>query len=93
MLGNVREFCADWYDPKYYKNEIFENPKGPDSGEKFVVRGGSYKSDAAELRIAARDFTKREDWQLTDPQMPKSIWWYSDCNDVGLRVVCEYNLK
>jgi hypothetical protein len=21
--------------------------------------------------------------------MPKSIWWYSDCIDVGFRVVCE----
>jgi hypothetical protein len=27
---------------------------------------------------------------LTDPQSPKSIWWYSDCNDVGFRVVREY---
>jgi hypothetical protein len=27
---------------------------------------------------------------VTDPQSPKSIWWYSDCNDVGFRVVREY---
>jgi hypothetical protein len=27
---------------------------------------------------------------MTDPQSPKSIWWYSDCNDVGFRVVREY---
>ena len=26
---------------------------------------------------------------MTDPQSPKSIWWYSDCNDVGFRVVRE----
>jgi hypothetical protein len=27
----------------------------------------------------------------TDPQMPKSIWWLSDCNYVGFRVVCEFD--
>ena len=26
---------------------------------------------------------------MTDPQMPKSVWWYSDSNDVGFRIVCE----
>lgn len=30
---------------------------------------------------------------MTDPQMPKSIWWYSDCNHVGFRVVCEGKAK
>jgi hypothetical protein len=25
--------------------------------------------------------------------MPKSIWWYSDCFNVGFRVVCEFNEK
>jgi hypothetical protein len=26
---------------------------------------------------------------MTDPQIPKSLWWYSDCNDIGFRVVLE----
>ena len=38
---------------------------------------------------APPDHTREEDWLLTDPQSPKSIWWYSDCTDVGFRVVRE----
>lgn len=93
-LGNVKEFCLDYYNPKtfstYPENEIIDNPRGPSSGEEFVVRGGSFKSDASLTRITARDHTDHKAWLVTDPQMPKSRWWYSDCNDVGFRVVCEY---
>jgi hypothetical protein len=41
------------------------------------------------LRSAARASTETRAWLKTDPQMPKSIWWYSDANHVGFRVVCE----
>jgi formylglycine-generating enzyme required for sulfatase activity len=94
MLGNVREFCLDWYDPEAYAHmpdsEVLD-PRGPASGQEHVVRGGSYRSDAAELRCAARDHTRSDEWLLTDPQSPKSIWWYSDCTDVGFRVVREFD--
>ena len=94
MLGNVREFCLDWYDPETYSKypaaEEVVNPRGPESGEEHVIRGGSYKTDAADLRCAARDFTRTAAWLMTDPQSPKSIWWFSDSNDVGFRVVREY---
>jgi formylglycine-generating enzyme required for sulfatase activity len=91
MLGNVREFCLDWYDADAYSNvaDGATDPRGPDSGKEHVVRGGSYHSDAADLRSAARDHTREEDWLMTDPQSPKSIWWYSDVTDVGFRVVRE----
>ena len=67
------------------------DPHGPESGTEHVVRGGSYRSDAADLRCAARDHTRNDDWLVTDPQEPKSIWWYSDVTDVGFRVVREYD--
>lgn len=91
MLGNVAEFCSDWYAPDAYKNipDGAVDPKGPASGEERVVRGGSFKSEPEDVRCASRDFTRSVDWMKTDPQMPKSIWWYSDCNMVGFRVVCE----
>jgi formylglycine-generating enzyme required for sulfatase activity len=90
MAGNVYEFCLDFYSPDPYKPDtILINPRGPLKGQEHVIRGGSFKSDAADVRNAARDFTKTRDWLVTDPQMPKSIWWYSDCIDVGFRVVCE----
>ncbi len=93
MLGNVREFCGDWYQSdsySLYNDEITENPSGPESGIHYVVRGGSFKTDGEDLRSAARDYTRQDRWLLTDPQIPKSLWWYSDCNDVGFRVVCQY---
>ena len=33
--------------------------------------------------------TEHDAWLKTDPQDPKSIWWYSDIRSVGFRVVCE----
>ncbi|UCE08645.1 MAG: hypothetical protein JSW07_11740, partial [bacterium] len=70
--------------------EIIIDPTGPETGTEHVIRGGSYKSDAINIRVADRDHTRYDAWMVTDPQMPKSLWWYSDNNDVGFRVVCEY---
>ena len=65
------------------------DPKGPESGTEYVVRGGYYLSDAADVRCAARAHTEHDAWLRTDPQVPKSIWWYSDIKGIGFRVVCE----
>jgi formylglycine-generating enzyme required for sulfatase activity len=90
MSGNVAEFCSDFYSPDYYKSDSLKvNPKGPLKGQEHVIRGGSFKSDAKNVRSASRDYTRTTAWLVTDPQMPKSKWWYSDCIDVGFRVVCE----
>ncbi len=94
MLGNVAEFCLDYYDPQVYgkyPQGVVSNPRGPRNGDEHVVRGGSYNNSAKDLRIARRDFTKTEEWLVTDPQIPKSIWWYSDSKNVGFRVVCDYD--
>jgi formylglycine-generating enzyme len=96
MAGNVAEFCSDWYKPDAYSQfseGVIIDPKGPDEGTEHVVRGGSFLSSADVLRSAARDYTQTESWLKTDPQMPKSIWWYSDCFNVGFRVVCEFDEK
>ena len=95
MAGNAAEYCSDWYAPDAYSKmeEGATNPKGPESGDEHVVRGGSFKSEAGAVRSAARDFTRTESWLKTDPQMPKSIWWLSDCNYISFRVVCDYNEK
>ncbi len=93
MLGNVAEFCSDWYAADAYKSGQGQvtDPKGPSSGTEHVIRGGSYKSQADQVRSAAREATQSQFWLRTDPQSPKSIWWYSDCFYVGFRVVCEYD--
>ena len=104
MLGNVKEFCLDYYAPDAYWRS-YDNtgsgavtsisgpvidPVGPPGGKEHVVRGGSYLSDPADLRAAARGRTYHDEWLLTDPHKPKSRWWYSDCMEVGFRVVREY---
>ncbi len=42
MAGNVWEWCADWYDPGYYRASPKSNPTGPSNGVERVQRGGSY---------------------------------------------------
>lgn len=93
MLGNVAEFCTDIYlSDAYSKNSAPQtDPVILDGGEEHVVRGGSFLSSAIELRISNRNKTNHDAWLRTDPQIPKSLWWYSDCYNVGFRVVCEFD--
>lgn len=97
MLGNVWEFCSDYYAEDTYASYpaqmVIKNPQGPPVGKERVIRGGSFKSDAFEVRSASRSHTRHDAWLLTDPQIPKSTWWYSDVFDVGFRVVMEWPIE
>lgn len=54
MGGNVAEWCRDWYGAGYYSQSPLQNPLGPASGSKRVVRGGSWDNTAQEIRSANR---------------------------------------
>ena len=56
MSGNVWERVNDWYDGNYYKNGPKNNPRGSDSGQYRVLRGGSWDSEPQHLRASHRDW-------------------------------------
>ena len=53
MLGNVWEWCSDWYGD--YPTGSVMDPTGPSSGSIRVYRGGSCYDYAKDARSASRD--------------------------------------
>ncbi len=55
---------------------------------KPVVCGGTFEDDLDALTPTTRSYYSPE-WQMGDPQIPKSRWWLSDAPFAGFRLVCE----
>lgn len=52
LIGNVWEWCSDWYAADYYSKSPITNPIGPPVGEEKVIRGGSWASPESSKRIS-----------------------------------------
>jgi formylglycine-generating enzyme required for sulfatase activity/mono/diheme cytochrome c family protein len=88
MHGNVAEWVMDKYEPNY-KSQMGagENPYNrPVKLYPRVARGGSWDHPASVLRSSAR-LASDEDWKVQDPQLPKSIWYHTDAQFLGFRLV------
>lgn len=54
VLGNVSEWCWDYYQANYYSISPLVNPKGPQNGIERVMRGGSCDDGKAFVRVQKR---------------------------------------
>lgn len=88
ILGNVTEWTLDAYDEGYYAKSPAANPWNKATKPyPHVARGGSWDDeDPTKLRIAARKASNAS-WKIQDPQLPKSIWYHTDAQFLGFRVV------
>ncbi len=89
LHGNVAEWCLDQYEPNYekFKDAVTVDPwTRATKPYPHSVRGGSFDDEAAKLRSAARRFSDKS-WKMRDPQLPKSIWWLTDAQFLGFRLV------
>ncbi len=88
ILGNVMEWTLDQYSPNAYASGAAKNPwVVATKPYPHVARGGAWDDDSAEkLRVAARRFSD-PDWKIQDPQFPKSVWYHTDAQFLGFRVV------
>ena len=58
MHGNVEEWCLDWYGQ--YGKGAESDPKGPESGDYRVLRGGGWYADSYSCRSASRYYQKAD---------------------------------
>ena len=85
MSGNVLEWVQDWYDEKYYRNSPGNNPKGPGKGQRRVIRGGSYKDIAKDVRASTRYMGDL--WSYQDTPDRRFMTQTKPYNNYGFRLV------
>ncbi len=99
MHGNAAELTVSAFGEDGYawlKKEKSPNAtttnRWIESGQPFSVRGGSWEFDPEQLRSASRLASDEWEWKDSDPNFPKSPWWYTDdpTRGIGMRVFRSY---
>jgi formylglycine-generating enzyme required for sulfatase activity len=85
LLGNVMEWTLDQYAP--YPAAPTDNPWVKSTAPyPHAVRGGSWHDDETSVTCTAR-VPSAPSWKRQDPQLPKSIWYMTDAQWLGFRLV------
>jgi len=85
MLGNVMEWTLDQYAP-YLPGDVVNPWVKATTPYPNAVRGGSWNDPPEMLRCSAR-VASDASWKQQDPQLPKSIWYLTDAQWLGFRLV------
>ena len=85
MLGNVMEWTLDQYKP--YASAEAENPWARSTTSyPHAVRGGSWHDEAARVSCTVR-VASQAAWKMLDPQLPKSVWYMTNAQWLGFRLI------
>ncbi|HXG56609.1 MAG TPA: SUMF1/EgtB/PvdO family nonheme iron enzyme [Vicinamibacterales bacterium] len=85
MLGNVMEWTLDHYAP--YPTAPAHNPwVRATAPYPHAVRGGAWNKAAEAVSCTVR-VPSDASWKKQDPQLPKSIWYMTDAQWLGFRLV------
>jgi formylglycine-generating enzyme required for sulfatase activity len=89
MHGNTNEWVLDQYEPDAYQKltGVAVNPVTITTKlYPHVARGGAWDDDPPALRSATRR-PSNIDWKQQDPQIPQSVWYHTDAQFSGFRIV------
>jgi formylglycine-generating enzyme required for sulfatase activity len=65
MIGNVSQWCSDWFSPSYYGSSPEKDPRGPETGTLRIARGSSWKSPPRFTHTSIRGSRKPDERGLT----------------------------
>jgi formylglycine-generating enzyme required for sulfatase activity len=85
MLGNVMEWTLDQYAAYQAGTQVNPWVKAAQPYP-HAARGGSW-NDAPEMLTCAARVASDPAWKQQDPQLPKSIWYLTDAQWLGFRLV------
>lgn len=97
LPGNVAEWTTDQYYEDYISrvvemgSEPVVNPWiQPEDLYPRAVRGASWMDSETEVSCTKRRGSE-SDWKIRDPQIPKSLWWHTNAQFLGFRIVRPLN--
>ena len=93
MHGNVMEWTLDQYSTEFYASDgkLAINPWNKSTDPyPHSARGGGWADSAGQVRCGAR-MPSDPSWKFQDPQLPKSIWYHTDAQWLGFRLVRPLN--